>query len=314
MAERKHRCKHVAVLLGGVSAEREISLRSGKAAAAALSRSGYEVDVVDVTTRALRLPVGIDTVFVALHGTFGEDGGVQKLLEQQGIPYTGSGVRASRMAMDKVLTKEAFLAAGVPTPDYVVCERGAHWKDFPLPAVVKPACQGSSIGVHRVDRFDEYQPALADAWQYDARVLVEAYVPGREVTVGILVDTPLPVVEIVSDGNWYGYQQKYLTDRTHYVVPADLPAACSRMLQEHAWQAFQHLGCEGSARVDFRLAPDGTPQALEVNTIPGLTEASLLPKAAAAAGVPFDRLCEQMVETARCGKPMDMGSGEGDSV
>ncbi len=302
----KKRFMRVAVLMGGISSERDISLRSGQAATRALTACGYEVFPVDVTEPRLALPEGTEAVFVALHGTFGEDGAVQFLLEEARMPYTGSGVVASRVAMDKVLAKEAFLRGAVPTPAYRVLQPGDAWAGCPLPAVVKPATQGSSIGVHHVIQADQMQEALTDAFRYDDRVLVEAYIPGRELTVGVLVDQALPVVEIAPPDGWYGYQQKYSSGQTQYNVPADLSPQMSNRLQTLAWKAFSQLGCEGVARVDFRLPPEGEPMVLEVNTIPGLTETSLLPKAAAAAGISFEALCGMVMETARCGKRGDL--------
>ncbi|MFU8779527.1 MAG: D-alanine--D-alanine ligase [Kiritimatiellia bacterium] len=291
--------KHVAVLMGGISAERDISLRSGAAAAAGLRACGYAVTTMDLQSEHFTLPDGIDVVFLALHGTFGEDGKIQALLDTKGIPYTGSGAVASRTAMDKAAAKLAWQRAGVPTAPFCVLSEGAC-VSFPLPAVVKPVSQGSSIGVHLVREEGEWAAALADAFRYDARVMVEAYVPGRELTVGILDDEALPVVEIVAADGWYGFGAKYTPGQTRYVVPAEISGQVARHLQKTALDAFRVLGCTGFGRVDFRLPPDGDPMVLEVNTIPGLTETSLLPKAAAVAGICFGALCERILVTAGC--------------
>ncbi len=295
------RYKHVAVLMGGVSAEREISLRSGIAASAGLRACGYEVTEVDLQDACVHLPDGVEAVFLALHGTFGEDGAIQAQLDALGVAYTGSGAAASRRAMDKAVSKAIWQECGVPTAPFCVVSAGDPVV-FDLPAVVKPVSQGSSIGVHLVQACDELGPALADAFQYDARVMVEAYIPGRELTVGILDGVALPVVEIVAPDGWYGFGAKYTTGQTRYEVPASLADVDVAHLQALALAAFNGLGCAGFGRVDFRLPPEGGAMALEVNTIPGLTETSLLPKAAAAAGISFAALCGRIMATAGMGR------------
>lgn len=301
MSEQKRRFNRVAVLMGGPSAEREVSLRSGAAAVKGLREAGYEVTAVDVTERTLTLPPGIEAVFIALHGEFGEDGGVQALLDDMGVPYTGSRAVASRMAMDKAQTKLAFVAYGVPTPAYRLLRRGDDGR-FPLPAVIKPACQGSSIGLHLVKTSAQWNAALADAFMYDETVLVEEYIPGRELTVGVIGREPLPVVEIAAPDGWYGYEAKYTPGQTRYFCPAEIGETVRLEAQRLSLAAFDALGCEGVGRVDFRMREDGTLLTLEVNSIPGLTETSLLPKAAAAAGIPFSMLCGRLMETARIGR------------
>lgn len=291
------RFKHVAVVMGGVSAEREISLRSGAAAVVGLQRCGYQVTAIDLQDESLVLPPDVEAVFLALHGTFGEDGTVQSALDQRGIPFTGSGVEASRLAMDKAASKACWVEAGIPTPVYHVmdcCEPAVL--DFPV--VVKPVSQGSSIGVHLVRTIEAWDAALADAFLYDSRVMAEAYIPGRELTVGILDGSALPVVEIVAPDGWYGFGAKYTAGQTRYVVPAEIAETDRLRLQDIALRAFAALGCSGFGRVDFRLSPEGDAMVLEVNTIPGLTETSLLPKAAAAAGISFEALCGCIMETA----------------
>jgi D-alanine-D-alanine ligase len=289
--------QQVAVLMGGISAERDISLRSGSAAVAGLEACGYDVSEIVLQSEDVVLPEGIEAVFIALHGTFGEDGTVQAFLQHAGVPFTGSGAKASRLAMDKCASKDIWLKEGISTAPYCVCRKGEA-VDFDFPAVVKPVSQGSSIGVHLVQGKDALPAALADALQYDSRVMVERYIPGRELTVGILGEEALPVVEIVAPDGWYGFGAKYSKGQTQYEVPAALSELEVGVLQEMALAAFTSLGCCGFGRVDFRLTPDGIPMVLEVNTIPGLTETSLLPKAAASAGISFADLCGRIMETA----------------
>ncbi len=294
------RFEHVAVLMGGVSAERDISLRSGAAAVTGLRACGYTVTPIELQQTVLAIPPGIEAVFLALHGTFGEDGTIQQALMQRGIPFTGSGVDSSRLAMDKAASKACWMRQGIPTAAFhVVTKPGPSPSDFPL--VVKPVSQGSSIGVHLVRSAADWDAAVGDALQYDSRVMVETYVPGRELTVGILGGMPLPVVEIVAPEGWYGFGAKYTTGQTRYDVPAAISGQEAKHLQKVALEAFTALGCSGFGRVDFRLSPDGEAMVLEVNTIPGLTETSLLPKAAAAAGISFTQLCGRIMETAGMG-------------
>lgn len=288
--------KRIAVLKGGVSGEREVSLRSGAAVAAGLREAGYAVTEVDVTTRAVTLPPGTDAVFIALHGEFGEDGAVQALLDGMGVPYTGSDAASSRAAFDKIMTKERLVAAGIPTPAFAVLQDGAR-PQLPLPAVVKPACQGSSIAIHCVRREAEWAAACADAGRF-GRSLVEAYVPGRELTVGVVGDEAFPVGEIIAPDAWYDYDAKYISDTTQYIFPADLEADVAQHCREMALETFRVMGCRGLARVDFRLPPGGEPTVLEINTIPGFTATSLLPKGAAAAGIGFDELCARILALA----------------
>ncbi len=292
------RKREVAVLLGGPSAEREVSLKSGEAVAAALRRVGHTVHAVDVTAARLPpLPAGVEVVFIALHGAYGEDGGVQAELTGLGLPYTGSDARASRLAFDKALTKQEALRLDLPTAPFEVLEPGAA-TTLPLPVVVKPLCQGSSIGVHRVDRPEDWAAALADAAAAEGRALVERYIPGRELTVGVLDELVLPAVEIEAPEGWYDFQAKYTRGACRYQVPAPLAPALAAAAGALARRAFDGLGCRGVARVDFRLDPEGALWLLEVNTIPGFTETSLLPKAAAAAGLTFEALCERLLERA----------------
>ncbi len=287
--------KHITVLKGGVSAERDVSLRSGGAVAAGLREAGYAVTEVDVTSRDIVLPEGTDVVFIALHGDFGEDGGVQEILDGMGIPYTGSGAAASRASYDKITTKERLVAAGIPTPDSRVVGNDTV-SPLPLPVVVKPACQGSTIGIHCVREAEQWAAACSDAKTH-GRSLVETYVPGRELTVGVVKDMALPVGEIIAPDQWYDYDAKYTTGTAQYIFPAELDDDVALHCRELSLETFRVMGCCGFARVDFRLPPDGGPTVLEINTIPGFTATSLLPKGAASAGIGFAELCAMIVES-----------------
>lgn len=287
----------VVVLKGGFSEEREVSLASGAAIAGGLRAAGYEVTEVDVTSPGFVLPEGCSAVFIALHGTYGEDGGVQQRLDDLGVPYTGSGVEASRRAFDKLLSEQCLREAGIPVPASEVCRRG----DCPalnLPVVVKPPRQGSSVGCSLVFDAAALQPALDEAWRYDDEALVQQYIPGREFTVGVIGDDVLPVVEIIPESGWYDYAAKYRAGTTRYQVPAQLDEASSQRMAEFTVRTFQALGARGFGRVDFRMTPEQEMYVLELNTIPGFTASSLLPKAAAAAGIDFPQLCERILLTA----------------
>jgi D-alanine-D-alanine ligase len=289
----------VAVLMGGPSSEREVSLRSGRAVAAGLREAGYTVQAVELTGREAPVPAGVEAVFLALHGAFGEDGGIQAMLDARRMPYTGSGAEASRRAMDKVVSKRLFDGHHIPTPAYEVLLPGQA-RSLPLPVFVKPPREGSSIGAHKVACEREWAAAVADARRFGDDVLVEAFVPGRELTVGIVDGQVLPAVEIVApDGN-YDYNAKY-GGGSHYRVPAPLDPPLAARCGQLAADAFRVLGCRGMGRVDFRVAPDGAPFVLEMNTIPGFTPTSLLPKAAAAAGLTFAALCARIMRTAAYG-------------
>jgi D-alanine-D-alanine ligase len=300
--------RKVAVLMGGVSSERDVSLKSGQAVTEGLREAGYTVEsIVLARAEVPPLPEGTEAVFLALHGGYGENGGVQADLDALRMPYTGSGVQASRLAMDKVRTKQALMVHGVPTPPFEVLGPAAtRLTELPLPVVVKPPRDGSSVGVSRVTVPGEWRAALAEARHRDAigEVLVETYIPGREWTVGVVGDQVLPVVEIRAPEGWYGFTAKYVKGMTEYLFPEDaadqeLIAVCQR----HALKAFQTVGCRGLGRVDFRVAPDGQPYVLEINTIPGFTATSLLPKAAARAGIGFAALCARIMESARFDAP-----------
>ncbi len=289
--------RRVGVLMGGVSAEREVSLQSGAAVARGLAESGYAVVPIDVRTPDLDIPSGVEAVFVALHGDFGEDGQVQALLNAARMPYTGSGAQSSRNTFDKALSKRIFADAGIASPEYEVLRDGMA-RSRPLPVVVKPARQGSSFGVHRVFSEAEWPAALADALAFGDEAIVERYVAGRELTVSLVGETLLPIVEIMAENDWYDYTAKYTRGRTRYQVAEWMSAAqrleCRRMTE----QACAALGCRDLARADLRMDEDGRPFLLEVNTIPGFTETSLVPKAAAWAGLSFPALCDEIMRRA----------------
>ena len=297
---------HITVLRGGPSAEREVSMRSGDAVARALRTLGHRVDEVDPLPGAPAIPAGTDVVFLALHGTYGEDGTVQSELEELGVPYTGCGVRASLFAFDKILTKRRCLRAGIPTARFErFIDAGAAWPDgWQPPVVLKPARQGSSVGLRFVDRVEDFPAALAFSLSHGGEVLMEERIVGRETTVGILDGSALPVVEVRPRSGTYDYANKYTAGRTEYFCPAEFPAEVTQAVQAAALGAFHAIGGRDYARVDVMVRPDGSPVVLEVNTLPGMTETSLLPKAAAAAGIGFPELCGRMVRSALSRPPV----------
>jgi D-alanine-D-alanine ligase len=291
----------ITVLLGGPSAEREVSLRSGAAVAKALRSRGHTVHEVDPLPGALTLPAGTEVVFLAVHGTYGEDGTVQAELEPLGVPYTGCGVTASLFAFDKIVTKRRCLAAGVPTAKFVVFNSAsAPWPGgWQPPVVLKPTRQGSSVGLQFVDRVEDFPRQLAESLRFGGEVVMEERIVGRETTVGILDGEALPIVEVRPKAGSYDYTNKYTAGRTEYFCPAEFDTATTARIQAAALGAFHAIGGRDYARVDVMVRPDGSPVVLEVNTLPGMTETSLLPKAAAAVGIDFASLCERMVELAR---------------
>ncbi len=291
---------NITVMLGGPSAEREVSLRSGASVAQALRSLGHQVNELDPQQPDWILAAGTEVVFLALHGTYGEDGAVQQRLEELKVPYTGCGPEASRIAFDKVLTKERCVAAGVPTAKYVVVDDAAS--DWPTgwqpPVVLKPVCQGSSVGLEFVEQPGEWNAALARAMQFDRAVLVEEKVVGRELTVGILAGRALPLVEVRPKQGSYDYTNKYTVGATEYLCPAPFDDAATANIQRVGLAAFEAVGGGDYARVDVMVRANGEPLMLEVNTLPGMTETSLLPKAAAAAGIGYEQLCQQMIDLA----------------
>ena len=292
--------RHITVMLGGPSAEREVSLRTGGAVAKALRTLGHTVDELDPRGPDWQLPKGTEVVFLALHGTYGEDGTVQRQLDALGVPYTGCDAEASRLGFDKRLTKERCVAAGVPTARFVVVTAAdAPWPaGWQPPVVLKPVRQGSSVGLQFVDRVADWPAALAAALQFDSEVLVEERIVGRETTVGILAGVALPVVEVRPKSGAFDYQNKYTAGATDVFCPADLEPTTAARIQAAALGAFHAIGGRDYARVDVMIRPPGEPVVLEVNTLPGMTELSLLPKAAAAAGISYAELCQRMIDLA----------------
>lgn len=282
-------------------------MRTGQAVHRALLRRGYRavaIDVGDSLVKQLQAK-RVEMVFVALHGPGGEDGTIQGFLETLGMPYTGSGVKASAIAMHKITAKTLLTCHGIPVPDGVVIRKGeAAGKPARLkwPVIVKPAAEGSTIGISIVRKASEWRAALRRAHKHDREAIVEAYIPGHEVTVSVLKGATraraLPTIEIVAPGGFYDYAAKYTKGRSRYLCPAPLPAAVNRRVTELAVRACDVLGCDGAARVDFRVTSRGAPYVLEVNTIPGMTETSLLPMAAAKAGMDYDTLTEEILKSA----------------
>lgn len=283
----------LAVLMGGPGSEREVSLRSGAAVARAFRGAGYRVSEVDVRGPDFELPPGTDLCVNMIHGTFGEDGEIQSILDRRGIAYTGEGEAGSRIAFDKLASKKLFVAAGVPTPRWEVLAPKSK-PTLPLPVVVKAPREGSSVGVHLVREAGQLDAALADCANLDREILVEELVEGRELTVGVVGDRALAVVEIRPHEGFYDYAHKYTKGASEYFCPAPLDEAATRRVQETALAAHRALGLQVYSRVDILLRADGEPFVLETNTIPGMTETSLLPKAAAAVGVDFLALCEEI--------------------
>ena len=339
----------ITVLMGGTSAERDVSLASGLRIAGALRERGHDVVTLDTARgtlsqkeektllskgnvvkkeppsleelekmsaetlpqmlRALPSLKEADVVFLGLHGGYGEDGSIQALLDMAGIRYTGSGHLASALAMDKDLSKHLFRRAGVQTANWVMARRNSETsgeevtKLLGMPVIVKPSKQGSTVGLSIVRRREELPAAVAEAFRYDDEVMIEQFVAGRELTVGILGDEALPVGEIIPKHEIYDYECKYTPGMAEEVFPAQIPSDRAREAQELARRAFQALKLRGCARIDFRMTEDGSFFCLEANTLPGMTQTSLIPQAAAAAGISFPELCERIALLAREGTP-----------
>jgi len=300
--------KMVGVLMGGLSKEREVSLKSGAAVLDALILRGYDAVPIDVGPDIVQQlkEKAIEVAFLALHGRYGEDGCIQGLLEILKIPYTGSSVMTSALAMDKHLTKDIARQEGLSTPDSIFFDAFLENIDpflqkfnLSFPVVVKPSREGSTIGIAKVENFAELKPAILAAAQLDSRVLIEAFVQGREVTVPILHQEALPVLEVVPKNGFYDYQSKYTPGATTYLCPAELPEEWTRRVQEDAKRIYRRLGCEGVARADFIFDSAGVPYFLEINTLPGMTGTSLVPKSAAVAGMNFGELVEKILDSAR---------------
>jgi D-alanine-D-alanine ligase len=302
------RTKKIGVLMGGLSSEREISLRTGNAILTALKERGYQAVALDVgrSIAAKLSSAAIDVAFIALHGMLGEDGSIQGLLEIMGVPYTGSGVFASALAMNKVAAKKIFAYHNLPTPAFhAVCldeagcaEEALKRMALSYPVIIKPSEEGSTIGVTIVQRKEQLFSAVRAAGRYGKEILAEEFISGREITVGILGDQALPIIEIIPRNGFYDFQAKYKKGETAYLFPEWLSAAQEQEIKALALGAFQALGCCGAARVDFMVNRDSRPFILEINTIPGMTETSLLPKAAARAGIAFADLVEKILWSA----------------
>jgi D-alanine-D-alanine ligase len=293
----------VAVLMGGRSSEREISLLTGDAVHSALLRRGVDAHKVDpaVNFPAVLLEGAFDRVWLALHGRGGEDGTIQGLMDCIGMPYTGSGVLGSAISMDKLRTKRLLAGVGLPSPPYRMIdartESASMLADLGLPLIVKPACEGSSIGMTKVERAEDLSLAVASAARYEGEIFAERWIDGAEYTAAILQGEALPLIRIEARGIFYDYQAKYFSDETRYHCPCGLPAAAERRIAELALAAFDAVGAGGWGRVDFMVDSKGTPFILEINTIPGMTGHSLVPMAAAAAGIGFDELVWRILET-----------------
>jgi D-alanine-D-alanine ligase len=293
--------RHIAVLMGGPGSERDVSFATGRGVTQALRSLGAEVLEVDVKGPDFELPQGIDLAFIALHGTFGEDGQVQRILETRGVAYTGDGVEESELAFDKIRSKEAFRQHDVTTPYWQIVTLGQR-PTIPIPFVIKAPRQGSTVGVHIIKSEREIDAAIADVSKYDREFLVEKFVPGRELTIGILGDRALPILEIIPKGGFYDFTNKYpflnpgAGGGAEHVCPASIPEDRTQVIQDLALRANRSLGLRVYSRVDIMLPEEGEATVLEVNTIPGMTEASLLPEAAAAAGIGYEELCARIVE------------------
>jgi D-alanine-D-alanine ligase len=297
----------VAVLLGGKSAEREVSLKSGSMVLAALRKKGVDAHPFDPKERDLQdlLKERFARVFIALHGRFGEDGTVQGVLEWLGIPYTGSGVLASALAMDKLRTKRLWAAEGLPTASYEVLSKETDLKAaarrLGTPLFVKPASEGSSVGMTKVKKAAHLEEAYALAVNYDPVVIAEKFIDGPELTIGILGEQALPIIRIETPREFYDYEAKYIANDTRYLIPCGVPPAREKQLQALALRAFRALGCRGWGRVDLMLDKRGRPFLLEVNTSPGMTDHSLVPMGARAVGISYEDLCVKVLELARVG-------------
>lgn len=300
----------IGVLMGGPSTEREISLKSGKAVYQALAKRGLEVSAIDIKTDNIEENIRlikskkIDCAFLALHGRFGEDGQIQKILEIIKIPYTGSGVLASRLAMDKIASRKILAGEGLRVPKYKTVDKISYntdWKignNLCLPLVIKPATHGSSIGLSIIDKEEDLKKGVVLAFRFDENIIIEEYIKGRELTVGILDDEALPVIEIIPKRAFFDFQAKYQPGLTDYIVPAQLDREITKKVKTLALSAHKLLGCFGCSRVDMILDTNNLPFVLEVNTIPGLTLTSLLPKAAKILGIEFDELCLKLIKLA----------------
>ncbi len=297
----------VAVLMGGPGSERKVSLKSGEGVMEALRSIGAVVTAVDVTGANFTVPAVTRVAFNVVHGTFGEDGQIQRILEARGIPYTGEGVRGSELAIDKIASKRRFVERGVPTAKSEIIRGGAK-PTLPLPLVIKAPKEGSSVGVYIVKSADELASSLEQAWKFGDELLVEEFIAGRELTVGVVGDLALPVIEIRAKKDFYNFDNKYpflnpnAAGADHF-CPAPLEAATTKLVQDTALAAHRALDLEIYSRVDILLNDAGLPFVLEVNTIPGMTPVSLLPEAAAAVGISYAELCRRIIELSLAARP-----------
>jgi D-alanine-D-alanine ligase len=302
--ERKNLPKKIAVLMGGPGSERDVSLATGGGVSKALRSLGAEVMEIDVRNENFQLPDDVDLAFLTVHGTFGEDGQLQRILERRGIPYTGDGIEASEITFNKIRSKEKFREHGVTTPRWEVIQSGQR-PAIPLPIVVKAPRQGSTVGVVIVKNEGDIESAISEAAKYDRELLVEKFVSGRELTIGILGEQALPILEIIPKGGFYDFNNKYpflnpqAGGSAEHVCPAKIDAAKTKEIQELALRAFRAVGLQVYGRVDAILSENGQPFILEINTIPGMTEASLLPEAAAVAGISYVDLCARIIALSR---------------
>jgi len=306
MTKKPVTTKKIGVLMGGLSAERDVSIRSGLAIYQALQELGYNCSVIDVGKDIVNVlkKEKVRFAFLALHGGMGENGAIQGLLEVLGIPYTGSGILASAIAMDKEVSKKLFQYHGLPVAEFVIIHKNNKNQiiqdsiGFPLPWVVKPATEGSSIGVNIVKNTDALQPALNKAFSYSDRIVVERFIDGKEVHIGILGRKVLGGVEVRPSLEFYNYEAKYTSGLTEYILPPEIEESVYEKAKEVALSAHIAIGCSGATRVDLRIDGEGTPYVLEVNTLPGMTTTSLLPKIAGSAGMSFNDLIEEMMRLA----------------
>jgi len=293
--------RRIAVLMGGPGSEREVSFATGRGVAKALRSLGADITELDVKGPDFELPAGTDLAFIALHGTFGEDGQVQRILEARGVAYTGEGSAESELAFDKIRSKEAFRKHDVTTPYWQTVAKDQR-PTIPIPFVIKTPRQGSTVGVHIIKSEREIDAATRDALKYGDEILIEKFIPGRELTIGILGDQALPILEIIPKGGFYDFTNKYpflnpsAGGGAEHVCPANIPEDQARAIQDLALRAHRSLGLRVYSRVDVILPEMGEATVLEVNTIPGMTEASLLPEAAGVAGIGYAELCRRIIE------------------
>ncbi|MBA3962953.1 MAG: D-alanine--D-alanine ligase [Chthoniobacterales bacterium] len=300
--------KKIAVLKGGPGSERDVSLATGAGVAKALRSLGADVAEVDVRDDSFKLPNDTAIAFLAVHGTFGEDGQLQQILEDRGLPYTGENVEGSRLAFDKILSKEKFREGDVVTPEWEIIGAGQK-PALPFPLVIKPPRQGSTVGVQIVRQESELSAALQAAAKYDDQLLIEEFIAGRELTIGVLGDLALPIIEIIPKGGIYDFNNKYpflnpqAGGGAQHVCPAELSASLTNEIQQLALRAHRSLGLKVYSRVDVILSTANKPYVLELNTIPGMTEVSLLPEAAAVAGISYPQLCARIIELSLAARP-----------